>query len=74
MSRSRGPAVQRSSWKVLLAGVLVIAAYWVLAALTTIGDPTDIGGGLILLTGYLVTAAGLLLVGHDLWEARSTRR
>ena len=52
----------------------MIAAYWVLAALTTIGDPTDIGGGLILLIGYLVTAAGLLLVGHDLWEARSTRR
>ena len=66
--------VHSTSWKVLLAGVALIVAYVVLAALTTIGDPTDIGGGFLLLIGYLTTAAGVLLVGHDLWESRSTRR
>jgi hypothetical protein len=65
--------VYRSSLTVLACGVLLIAAYAVLAALTKVGDPTDIGGGLILLLGYAVTAAGLFLVGHDLWESRTKR-
>jgi fatty acid desaturase len=74
MSREPGvPRVHRSSLRVLAGGVLLIAAYAVLAALTTIGDPGDIGGGLILLLGYLTTAAGLFLVGHDLWESRPDR-
>jgi uncharacterized membrane-anchored protein len=75
MPRDRGaPKVHPTSWRVLAGGLLLIALYAVLSALTTIGDPGDIGGGLILLLGYLVTGVGVLLVGHDLWESRSQRR
>ena len=74
MPREPGtPRVHRSSLQVLAAGVLLIAAYAVLAEFTGIGDLGDIGGGLILLLGYLTTAAGLFLVGHDLWETRTER-
>ena len=50
MGEEPGPgAVRSSSLKLLALGVALIAAYFVLAATTTIGDPGDIGGGLILL-------------------------
>jgi hypothetical protein len=50
MGEEPGPGAVRSSSLTLLAlGVALIAAYFVLAATTTIGDPGDIGGGLILL-------------------------
>jgi hypothetical protein len=66
--------VHRTSWRLLLGGLLLIAGYVVLAALTTVGDEGDIGGGHVLLLGYVVTAVGVLLVGHDLWGSRSRRR
>ena len=54
MGEEPGPgAVRSSSLKLLALGVALIAAYFVLAATTTIGDSGDIGGGLILLFGYL---------------------
>ena len=49
----------------VVMGLLVIALYAILAAFTTVGDPTDIGGGLILLLGYLLTGGGVRLVGKD---------
>jgi hypothetical protein len=75
MGEEPGPgAVRRSSLKLLALGVTLIAAYFVLAATTTIGDPGDIGGGLILLFGYLAAGGGLSLVGRDPWEHRSSHR
>ncbi len=75
MGEEPGPgAVRRSSLKLLALGVTLIAAYFVLAATTTIGDPGDIGGGLILLLGYLAAGGGLSLVGGDPWEHRSSHR
>ena len=70
----RSGAVRSSSLKLLAAGVALIAAYFALAALTTIGDRGDIGGGLILLFGYVLTAGGLFLVGKDLLSHRSRRK
>jgi hypothetical protein len=75
MGEEPGPgAVRRSSLKLLALGVTLIAAYFVLAATTTIGDPGDIGGGLILLLGYLAAGGGLLFVGRDPWEHWSSHR
>jgi hypothetical protein len=74
MGEEPGPgAVRSSSLKLLALGVVLIAAYFVLAATTTIGDPGDIGGGLILF-GRLAAGGGLLLVGRDLWEHWSSHR
>jgi hypothetical protein len=67
-------AVRSSSLKLLAIGLGIVAAYFLLAAVSNIGDPTDIGGGLILLVGYIVTAGGLLLVGKDLRAHWSRRR
>jgi hypothetical protein len=75
MGEEPEPAAVRSSSLTLLAlGVTLIALHFVLAATTTIGDPGDIGGGLILLFGYLAAGGGLLLVGRDLWEHWSSHR
>jgi hypothetical protein len=51
-----------------------VAAYFLLAAATTIGDPGDIGGALILLMGCTVMAGSRLLVGKDLHAHWSHRR
>jgi hypothetical protein len=66
-------AVRSGSLKLLALGLGIIAVYFLLAAVSTIGDPTDIGGGLIVLVGYVVTAGGLLLTATDLWEHWSRR-
>jgi hypothetical protein len=66
--------VRSSSLKLLTLGVALIAAYFVLAAFTTIGDEGDIGGGLILGIGYLATAGGVFLVSKDLLSHRSKRK
>ena len=42
------------------AGLVTVLAYVVLAATTSIGDVGDIGGGLVLLTGYLLAGAGVV--------------
>ena len=42
------------------AGVLLVLAYVVLAATTTVGDGADIGGGLILLAGYVLVGSGVV--------------
>jgi hypothetical protein len=74
MASDRAPrAPGGSSLRLLALGFAIIAAYFVLAATTTIGDPSDIGGDLILLLGYLVTAGGLFLVARDLWRHWSSR-
>jgi len=56
-------------------GVALVAAYAVLRALDVgkIGDPTDIGGGLILLVGYAVTGVGVLMLVVDVVRRRSHR-
>jgi hypothetical protein len=72
----RSDAVRSSSLLTLLAGVLLVALYFLLRLLHIggIGDPTDIGGGLILLVGYVVTAVGAVLIGRDVVRHRSGRR
>jgi len=66
-------AVRRSSVATLLTGVLVVAVYFVLRGLEIgkIGAETDIGGGMLLLMGYVLTALGAVLVGRDLLHHRS---
>ena len=65
--------VRRSSVATLLTGVLAVAVYFVLRGLEIgkIGAETDIGGGLLLLVGYVLTALGVVLVGRDLLHRRS---
>ena len=67
-------AVLKSSLLTLVLGVLLVGAYFLLKAFDVVGQPTDIGGGLILLAGYVVTAVGTVLVGRDLLRYRSSPR
>jgi len=55
----------------LVAGLVVIALYLVLQALQVVGQPTDIGGGAILLLGYIVTIVGLAWVITDMIRGRA---
>jgi len=73
MSSSPTP-VRRSSLGTLLTGVLLVAAYFLLSGLEVgkLGAETDIGGGLLLLLGYVLTAVGVVLVVRDLLHHRSS--
>jgi hypothetical protein len=68
--------MRRSSLLTLLAGIVLIAVYFALRVLDVgkIGDPTDIGGGAILVVGYAVTAVGVVLLGRDYLRYRSGRK
>jgi len=66
--------VLKSSLLALVLGVLLVGAYFLLKASDVVGQPTDIGGGLILLAGYVVTAVGAVLIGRDVLRYRSSRR
>ena len=71
MSRSPSP-VLRSSLATLLTGVLLVVLHAVLSGLQVgkIGAETDIGGGLVVLLGYVLTGIGMVLVGRDLLHHR----
>ncbi len=58
----------------LVLGIVLVAVYFVLEALGVVGQPTDIGGGVVLLAGYVATALGVVLVGVDLLRVRSRRQ
>jgi len=66
-------AVRRRSMVVLLSGLAVVAVYYLLSTfeIGKIGAPSDIGGGLIVLVGYVITGLGLILIGRDLIRRRS---
>jgi energy-converting hydrogenase Eha subunit C len=72
--RSSRP-VRKASLITLLAGVALVATYVALRTLDVgkIGDPTDIGGGFILLIGYALTAVGFLMIVLDFVRHRSNR-
>lgn len=59
---------------VLVVGLTMVALYHLLSALEVgkIGAPTDIGGGLIVLVGYLTVGIGVVLVVRDLRHARQS--
>jgi hypothetical protein len=67
-------AVRKSSVLTLVLGVVLVGVYFALKTFNVVGQPTDIGGGLILVAGYLVTAVGAVLIGRDLLRHRSSRR
>ena len=58
---------------VLGVGFAIVVLYFVLKALQVgkIGQPTDIGGGAIVLLGYIVTIGGLAWVITDMVRGRS---
>lgn len=58
---------------VLVVGLGIVGLYFVLKALEVgkIGQPTDIGGGLIVVLGYAVTAWGLAWVITEMARGRS---
>lgn len=58
---------------VLTVGLTVVALWFVLRALEVggIGQPTDIGGGVILLLGYAITTWGLAWVVTDMVRGRT---
>jgi hypothetical protein len=68
--------VRRASLITLLAGIALIVVYVALSTLDVgkFGQPTDIGGGFVLLVGYALTAAGLLMTVLDLVRHRSDHR
>ncbi len=59
---------------VLAVGLAMVAVYHLLSALEVgeIGAPTDIGGGLIVLVGYLTVGIGGVMVVRDLRRARQS--
>ena len=69
--RARSP--RPAALLVLAVGLAIIVLYFVLRALQVggIGQPTDIGGGGILLLGYIVTIGGLAWVITDMVRGRS---
>lgn len=54
----------RSGGVTLVVGFVLSAAYWVVRALGVahVGDPGDIGGGVVQLVAYAVTATGTALL------------
>jgi peptidoglycan biosynthesis protein MviN/MurJ (putative lipid II flippase) len=69
--------ISRRAWLwVVVAGVVVVAAYRVLVLLELgkFGQPTDIGGGFVLLVGYGLVALGLLGLVARWLTAREARR
>ncbi len=70
----RRNAPRGSSVLVLVVGLTMVALYHLLSALEVgkIGAPTDIGGGLIVLVGYLTVGIGVVLVVRDLRRARQS--
>jgi len=71
MTRTRSP--RPAALLVLIVGLAIVALYFVLRALQIgkIGQPTDIGGGAIVLLGYIVTIGGLVWVITDMTRGRS---
>jgi hypothetical protein len=67
-------AVRRGSLLTVLSGVALVGIYFVLKAFDVVGQPTDIGGGFVLLVGYVLTAVGVVLIALDLVRHRSERR
>jgi hypothetical protein len=67
-------AVRKGSLLTLVLGIVLVGVYFVLETFDVVGQPTDIGGGLILVAGYLVTAVGAVLIGRDLLRHRFGRR
>ena len=67
--------VRTTSLITLLAGVALVVAYATLRALDVgkIGEPTDIGGGFILLVGYPLIAIGVLMIVLDVVRHRNRR-
>ena len=65
-------AVRAVTW--IAVGLALVALYYVLAALEVgkIGAPTDIGGGLIPLVGYVLIIVGLVK-GTRVLRARRSR-
>lgn len=59
---------RRTSVLVLVVGLAVVGLYYVLRAMEVgkIGAPTDIGGGLIALVGYITVAVGLVMILVDI--------
>ena len=60
----------------LLAGILLVALYWLLSTFSVgkIGQPSDIGGGLMLLVGYVVMGIAVLRIAWDFGRNRRARR
>jgi len=57
---------------VLAIGVVLIVVYFLLKHYGVVGQPTDIGGGLILLLGYIFAAGGLIMVISNLVRTRNS--
>lgn len=60
----------------LLVGILLVVLYGLLSALDVgeIGQPSDIGGGLVLLVGYVLTGIAVLQIVWRLGQDRRARR
>lgn len=71
--RARSP--RPAALLALAVGIAIIILYFVLQALKVggIGQPTDIGGGGILLLGYIITIVGLVWVVTDVVRGRPSR-
>lgn len=69
--RARSP--RPAALLALAVGIAIVVLYFVLHALQVggIGQPSDIGGGGILLLGFIVTIGSLVWIVTDLVRGRS---
>lgn len=60
----------------LFVGILLVVLYELLSTFNVgkIGQPSDIGGGLILLVGYVLTGIAVLRIAWELGRNRRSRR
>ena len=56
----------------LLLGGVAIGLY--ASHVGKLGEPSDIGGGLVVIAGYMLTAAGLVLLSVTLWQRHKRLR
>ncbi len=71
----RSTARRRLTRAILLGGLALVGLYAVLSGfhIGEIGAPTDIGGGLILLIGYVLITVALARLAADVLRGRRAR-
>ena len=75
-STGRGSYSRRISVVLVIAGLLMLVLYQLLIALEigNIGEPADIGGGLIRFFGLILLVVGLIVLFANFIRGRSKKR
>lgn len=60
--RARRSRSEKAFLAIVVIGLLIVAAYYIMDVFSIgkIGDPTDIGGGMMAMAGYFITTVGAI--------------